>query len=42
MIMQDYKYQDDAEPPLTWSDVFGSVGVFAIVASLVILAKVLA
>lgn len=39
MIMRDYKYLDEAEQPLTWADVLGSVGVFAIVAMLVILAK---
>jgi hypothetical protein len=42
--MHDYKhpYIDTSEPPLTWGDVIGSIGVFVIVASLVILAKVLA
>lgn len=41
MIMRDFKCLDDAEPPLTWWDVIGSVGVFAIVAELVIIARVL-
>lgn len=39
--MMDYKYLENAEDPLSWWDVIGSVGVFAIVASLVVLAKVL-
>jgi hypothetical protein len=42
--MHDYKhpYFNTSEPQLTWGDVIGSIGVFVIVASLVILAKVLA
>lgn len=39
MIMQDFKYQDDAEQPLTWTDVVGSASVFATVALLVIAAR---
>lgn len=40
--MQDFKYLDDIEQPLSWWDVLGSVGVFASVAMLVIIAKLLA
>ncbi len=40
--MQDFKYLDEAEPPLSWWDVLGSVGVFATVAMLVIIVKLLA
>ncbi len=40
--MKDFKYLDDAEPPLRWWDVLGSIGVFASVAGLVIIAKLLA
>lgn len=40
--MQDFKCLDEAEPPLSWWDVLGSVGVFAFVAMLVIIAKLLA